>query len=55
MSRKPRVVCSLKVVLYLHQMVLHRPVWPFASAARPCLAALESTSQKDPRIPDSCE
>ena len=32
----------------------HRPVWLFSRAARPGLAALESTAEKDPRIPNSC-
>ena len=33
----------------------HRPVWFFASAARPCLAALESATQKDIGIRNSRE
>jgi len=33
----------------------HRPVCLFASAARPGRAALESTTEKDLRIPDPCE
>ena len=33
----------------------HRPVWFFASAARPCLAALESTTQKNIGIRNSRE
>jgi hypothetical protein len=33
----------------------YRPVWLFANAAQPGCAALESTSQKDFRIRDSCE
>ena len=33
----------------------HRPVWFFASAARPCLAALESATQKDIGIRNSSE
>jgi IS30 family transposase len=33
----------------------HRPVWLFASAARPGLAAVESTPQKNPRLRNSRE
>src|SRR6202161_2261923 len=32
----------------------HRSVWLFSRAARPGLAALESTTEKDPWIPNTC-
>jgi hypothetical protein len=33
----------------------HRPVWLFSNAARPRLATLESTPEKNPRFPNSCQ
>jgi IS30 family transposase len=37
------------------EMAKHRPGPYLSSAARPGLAALESTPKRNPRVPDSCE